>query len=96
MEGKCSHHYANPALVVVLGDSSCALFISGSETPELVEPPPPISFEELQGAARSVANRVLSRPQSGMVFMEDARTAIAMWADRLTNLLGPPQPGTVI
>lgn len=60
-----------------------------------VEPPPPISLEDLQGEARTVANRVLSRPQSGMVFMEDVKTAIAMWADRLTNLLGPPKQGTV-
>lgn len=60
-----------------------------------VEPPPPISLEDLQGEARSVANRVLSRPQSGMVFMEDVKTAIAMWADRLTNLLGPPKQGTL-
>lgn len=60
-----------------------------------VEPPPPISLEDLQGEARSVANRVLSRPQSGMVFMGDVKTAIAMWADRLTNLLGPPKQGTL-
>ena len=60
-----------------------------------VEPPPPISLEDLQGEARTVANRVLSRPQSGMVFMEDVKSAIAMWADRLTNLLGPPKQGTV-
>lgn len=60
-----------------------------------VEPPPPISLEDLQGEARIVANRVLSRPQSGMVFMEDVKSAIAMWADRLTNLLGPPKQGTV-
>lgn len=59
------------------------------------EPPPPISLEDLQGEARNVASRVLSRPQSGMVFMEDVKSAIAMWADRLTNLLGPPKQGTV-
>ena len=57
------------------------------------EPPPPISLEDLQGEARTVANRVLSRPQSGMVFTEDVKSAIAMWADRLTNLLGPPKQG---
>lgn len=57
------------------------------------EPPPPISLEELQGEARTVASKVLSRPQSGMVFMEDIKAAIAMWADRLTNLLGPPRQG---
>lgn len=79
-----------------LSKDSHSLFSSGAQMPELVDPPPAISFEELQGAARSVANRVLSRPQSGMVFMEDARTAIAMWADRLTNLLGPPQQGKEI
>lgn len=69
---------------------------SGQEnlTFQPVEPPPPISLEELQGEARTVASKVLSRPQSGMVFMEDIRTAIAMWADRLTNLLGPPRQGT--
>ena len=60
-----------------------------------VKPPPHISLEDLQGEARTVANRVLSRPQSGMVFMEDVKSAIAMWADRLTNLLGPPKQGTV-
>ncbi|XP_068752085.1 uncharacterized protein KIAA2012-like [Montipora capricornis] len=64
----------------------------GSHSSEPVEPPPPISLEELQGEAQIVANRVLSRPQSGMEFMEDARTAIAMWADRLTKLLGPLTP----
>lgn len=69
------------------------LFTSGMQSPEPVELPPPISLEELQGEARTVASRVLSRPQSGMVFMEDVKTAIAMWADRLTNLLGPPKPG---
>lgn len=58
-----------------------------------VEPPPPISLEELQGEVRTVANKVLSRPQSGMVFMEDIKTAIAMWADHLSYLLGPPKSG---
>ena len=66
----------------------------GSPLPEVVEPPPAISLEELHGEARTVANRVLNRPQSGMVFVDDVKTAIAMWADRLTNLLGPPKPGT--
>ena len=71
--------------------------ISGVEYPEgEVEPPPPISLEELQGEVRTVANRVLSRPQSGMVFMEDVKTAIAMWADRLSYLLGPPKSGMPI
>ena len=70
-----------------------ALFPSGLQSPKPVKPPPAISLEELQGEARTVANRVLNRPQSGMVFMEDAKTAIAMWADRLTNLLGPPKSG---
>ena len=68
--------------------------ISGAEYPEgEVEPPPPISLEELQGEVRTVANKVLSRPQSGMVFMEDVKTAIAMWADRLSYLLGPLKSG---
>ena len=68
--------------------------ISGAEYPAgEVEPPPPISLEELQGEVRTVANKVLSRPQSGMVFMEDVKTAIAMWADRLSYLLGPPKSG---
>lgn len=70
------------------------LFTLGSQSPEPVVPPPAISLEELHGEARTVANRVLNRPQSGMVFMEDVKTAIAMWADRLTNLLGPPTSGT--
>lgn len=68
--------------------------ISGAEYPKgEAEPPPPISLEELQGEVRTVANKVLSRPQSGMVFMEDVKTAIAMWADRLSYLLGPPKSG---
>lgn len=68
--------------------------ILGAEYPEgEAEPPPPISLEELQGEVRTVANKVLSRPQSGMVFMEDVKTAIAMWADRLSYLLGPPKSG---
>ena len=68
--------------------------ISGAKYPAgEVEPPPPISLEELQGEVRTVANKVLSRPQSGMVFMEDVKTAIAMWADRLSYLLGPPKSG---
>lgn len=70
------------------------VYFSGSQSTHQVQPPPPISLEELQGEAHTVANRVLSRPQSGMVFMEDVRSAIAMWADRLTNLLGPPKQGT--
>ena len=68
--------------------------ILGAEYPEgEVEPPPPISLEELQGEVRTVAHKVLSRPQSGMVFMEDVKTAIAMWADRLSYLLGPLKSG---
>ena len=75
---------------------NCFHCTSGAEYPEgEVEPPPPISLEELQGEVRTVANKVLSRPQSGMVFMEDVKTAIAMWADRLSYLLGPPKSGTL-
>ncbi|XP_032234531.2 titin homolog [Nematostella vectensis] len=54
------------------------------------EPPPPITFEQLQDEARVVASRVLNRPQSGAVFVEDARAALMMWTDRLSSLLGPP------
>ena len=80
--------------------SISAYFPDAQSAQELIssqqaEPPPPISLEDLQGEARTVASRVLSRPQSGMVFMEDVKSAIAMWADRLTNLLGPPKQGTV-
>lgn len=63
-----------------------------SDSSDQVVPPPPISFEELQDEARTVASKVLSRPQSGMEFVDDARTAIAMWADRLMKLLGPMTP----
>ena len=80
--------------------SISAYFPDAQSAQELIssqqaEPPPPNSLEDLQGEARTVASRVLSRPQSGMVFMEDVKSAIAMWADRLTNLLGPPKQGTV-
>lgn len=79
---------------------SISAYFTGAQSAQAVtsqqaEPPPAISLEDLQGEARTVANRVLSRPQSGMVFMEDVKSAIAMWADRLTNLLGPPKQGTV-
>ena len=43
--------------------------------------------------ARGIANKVLSRPQSGVVLMEDVKAAMAMWADRLSQLLGPPNQG---
>lgn len=60
------------------------------------EPPPPITFEQLHNEARAVASRVLNRPQSGSNFVEDARTALAMWADRLSTLLDPPRKGVTI
>lgn len=57
------------------------------------EPPPPITFEQLHNEARAVASRVLNRPQSGGNFVEDAREALVMWADRLSTLLDPPRKG---
>lgn len=57
------------------------------------EPPPPITFEQLHSEARAVASRVLNRPRSGSNFVEDARTALTMWADRLSTLLDPPNKG---
>ncbi|KAK3740327.1 hypothetical protein QZH41_013902, partial [Actinostola sp. cb2023] len=69
--------------------SSTSLSIAEDHGPS-PEPPPPITFEQLHNEARAVASRVLNRPQSGAVFMKDARAALAMWADRLSTLLDPP------
>ena len=58
--------------------------------------PTHISLEELHGHARVVASKVLSRPKSGVSFMADARAAVAMWADRLSSILGPLPKGKIL